>query len=187
VHTLNFEETPGSTGTDNERKKRNGVQLVDRKTGPGGPFPQDPPPYPVNDVIAEATDLDGNHVILRRGCYDAKTDKGFGWDKAYWKHGVINPNVFKDVISHSRPVRQPDGTLRYDVQINRTHCMSGPLGIASCHDTGESLTMRIVVDPRVGRFDVPDGREKGVITMFPLEGAVECSNWVRTGPGLRRG
>jgi len=26
------------------------------------------------------------------------------WDEAYWRHHVINPNVFKDLISHSRPV-----------------------------------------------------------------------------------
>jgi hypothetical protein len=144
------------------------IQAVDNH------WKQDPPPqpaqYPVNDVIAEATDQDGNHVVLRRGYYDAETKKGWGWDKAYWRHGVVNPNVFKDLISHSRPVHQPDGTLRYDVPINRVHCTSGPLGIADCHDTGESLTMRIVVDPSAGRADVPDGRQKGVITMYPLEG-----------------
>ena len=55
-----------------------------------GPLPLDPPKdpsYPVNDVIAEATDLDGNHIILRRGYYDATTQDGFGWDKIYWRHG----------------------------------------------------------------------------------------------------
>lgn len=95
MHTLTFEEAPVSTGTGDRDKKRNGVRQVDWKTGPGGPFPQDPSPYPINDVIAEATDLDGNHVLLRRGYYNARTDKGFGWDKAYWRHGVVNPNVFK--------------------------------------------------------------------------------------------
>jgi hypothetical protein len=160
------------------------IQAVDNH------WKQDPPPqpspYPVNDVIAEATDLDGNHVVLRRGYYDAETKKGWGWDKAYWRHGVVNPNVFKDLISHSRPVHQPDGTLRYDVPINRVHCASGPLGIADCQDTGESLTMRIVVDPSVGRADVPDGREKGVITMYPLEagsGVITLGpNWTWTPP-----
>jgi hypothetical protein len=44
-------------------------------------------------VIAEATDLGGNRVILRRGYYDVRTNQRWGWDKAYWKHGVINPNV----------------------------------------------------------------------------------------------
>jgi hypothetical protein len=156
--------------------KKPKIQAVDNHS-----FKQDPPPapYPINDVIAEATDLDGNHVVLRRGYYDARTREGWGWDKAYWRHGVVNPNVFKDLISHSRPVHQPDGTLRYDVPINRVHCMSGPLGIASCQDTGESLTMRIVVDPRVGRADVPDGGQKGVITMFPLEGG---SGVIELGP-----
>ncbi|HUH70679.1 MAG TPA: hypothetical protein VLZ05_18500 [Mycobacterium sp.] len=153
-----------------------GVQQVDFKQGGG---PGDAPPYPANDIIAEATDLDGNRIILRRGYYDATTKRGWGWDKAYWKHGVVNPNVFKDLISHSRPVRQPDGTLRYDVPINRTHCTSGPLGIASCKDTGESLTMRIVVDPSTNRPDVPDGQQKGVITMFPLPGG---SGVIELGP-----
>lgn len=163
-----------------ESKGHKQVRLVDDiKEGPGGPLPEDQNPYPVNDVIAEATDLDGNRIILRRGYYDAATQRGWGWDKAYWKHGVVNPNVFKDLISHSRPVRQPDGTLRYDIPINRAHCTRGPLGIASCTDTGESLTMRIVVDPSTNRPDVPDGRQKGVITMFPLPGG---SGVIELGP-----
>jgi hypothetical protein len=124
-------------------------------------------------VIAEATDLAGNHVILRRGYYDARTNQGWGWDKAYWKHGVVNPNVFKDLISHSRPVHQADGTLRYDVPINRTHCTPGPLGIANCHDTGESLTMRIVVDPKVGRAECAAGDRKGLSRCFRSQAAVE--------------
>lgn len=174
-----FPQTPPPEPTSKKPK----IQGVDNHT-----FKRDPPPppYPINDVVTDATDLDGNHVVLRRGYYDASTDKGFGWDKAYWKHGIINPNVFKDLISHSRPVQQPDGTLRYDVPINRVHCTSGPLGIASCKDTGESLTMRIVVDPRIGRADVPDGGSKGVITMFPLpggSGVVEVNpEWTLTPP-----
>jgi hypothetical protein len=166
-----FPQDP-APGTPPQKPK---IQTVDNHT-----FKQDPPPpYPINEVIAEATDLDGNHVVLRRGYYDPRTKEGWGWDKAYWRHGVVNPNVFKDLISHSRPVHQQDGTLRYDVPINRVHCTSGPLGIANCQDTGESLTMRIVVDPRVGRADVPDGGQKGVITMFPLEGG---SGVIELGP-----
>jgi hypothetical protein len=78
----------------------------------------DPPPiqpYPVNEVLAEATDLDGNRVLLRRGYYDARTGLGFGWDKMYWKHGIVNMNVFKDLISHSRPIRN-DGEDRREYQ-----------------------------------------------------------------------
>ncbi|BCQ10574.1 hypothetical protein JMUB5695_04032 [Mycobacterium heckeshornense] len=112
----------------------------------------------------------GNHVILRRGYYDARSDKGFGWDKAYWRHGVVNPKVFKDLISHSRPVSKRGSELVYEVPINRDHCTRGPLGIVNCHDTGESVTMRIVVDTKEGRPDVPGGGQKGVITMFPLKG-----------------
>lgn len=167
---------------------RSGVQLVDHHVPlhPGGPIPQDPPPYPVNEVIAEATDLDGNHIVLRRGYYNASTTKGFGWDKIYWKHGVINPNVFKDLISHSRPVSKQGGTLTYDVQINRAHC-STSLGIfTQCNDTGESVTMRIVADTTLGRAGVPDGGQKGVITMYPVpggSGVVEVApDWTVTPP-----
>lgn len=152
--------------------RRSGIQLVDHHVPlrPGEPFPEDPPPYPVNEVIAEATDLDGNHVLLRRGYYNASIEQGFGWDKAYWRHGLINPNVFKDLITHSRPIKNAGGVLIYEVPINRTHCTSGFLGIASCDDTGESVTMRIVADTNAGRPDVPDGGQKGVITIFPLKG-----------------
>ena len=43
------------------------VQPVDFKQAP----PPTNPPYPINDVIAEATDLDGNHVVMRRGYYES--------------------------------------------------------------------------------------------------------------------
>ncbi len=135
--------------------------------------------------MAEATDLDGNHVVMRRGYYDAQTQQGFGFDKAYWRHGVINPNVFKDLISHSRPISSTNGTLVYDVPINRTHCTSGPLGIPSCNDTGETLTMRIVTNVN-GSPTVPGGGQKGLITMYPIaggSGVVELGpNWTWTPP-----
>jgi hypothetical protein len=156
---------------------RNRVHAVDNHT-----FKQDPPrepPYPVNQVIAEATDLDGNRVLLRRRYYDAPSGKGFGWDKAYWRHGVVNINVFKDLISHGRPVSKEGTVLTYEVPINRDHCTKGLLGIANCQDTGESVTMVIKVDTRTGSPDVPDGLQKGVITMFPLNGG---SGVVELGP-----
>ncbi|WP_396928285.1 hypothetical protein [Mycolicibacterium sp.] len=157
-----------------------GVHAVDFKEAP---LPSSP--YPINDVVAEATDLDGNHVVMRRGYYDAQTQQGFGFDKAYWRHGVINPNVFKDLISHSRPISNTNGTLVYEVPINRTHCTSGPLGIPSCNDTGESLTMRIVANVN-GSPTVPGGGQKGFITMYPIaggSGVVELGpNWTWTPP-----
>ena len=140
------------------------VQAVDFKQAP-----RPDPAYPVNDVIAEATDLDGNHVVLRRGYYDGK--KGFGWDKIFHKHGITNPNVLEDLISHSRPVSNKDGELIYTVVVNRAHCASKLGGLyTSCEDTGESLEMNIVVDITKNRWDVPDGGQKGVITMYPEPG-----------------
>ncbi len=150
--------------------------------------PEAPPPssYPVNDVVAEATDLAGNHVVLRRGYYDATKQQGFGWDKAYWRHHVSNPNVFTDLISHSRPVSNDNGTVVYDVPINRVHCSRGFLGILDCQDTGESVTMRIVANINEGRLDIPDGGQKGVISMYPLaggSGVVEVQpGWTLTPP-----
>ncbi|MGO9151733.1 hypothetical protein [Mycobacterium sp.] len=160
------------------------VRAVDNHT-----FKQDPiqpPPYPIGEVIAEATDLDGNRVVLRRGYYDAKTGLGFGWDKAYWRHGVINPNVFKDLISHRRPISINDGVLVYEVPINRAHCTEDLFGIVDCEDTGESATMRIVADTNEGSSGISGGGQKGVITMFPLKGGsgvVEIKpNWTWTPP-----
>lgn len=164
-------------------KKKPTVQAVDYKTGPALDPPLDPPPkppYPVTEVLAEATDLDGNRVLLRRGYYDAKTTEGFGWDKMYWKHGIVNMNVFKDLISHSRPISNDGGTLVYEVPINRVHCKKGFLGFVDCDDTGESLTMRIVANITEGRGDLPDGLQKGVITMYPLKGG---SGVVEVKPG----
>ena len=163
-----------------------GVQPVDNRFGRPEAPPPSSPPYPINGVIAEATDLDGNHVILRRGYYDAATGKGFGWDKIYWKHGLINPNLFRDLISRSRPKSSQGGTLDYDVPINKTHCTSGLFGLfPDCNDTGESLTMRIVANANPSP-DVPGGGQKGVIRMYPLaggSGVVEVRpDWTLTPP-----
>lgn len=151
-------------------------------------LPLAPPPdpsYPINDIVAKATDLDGNQVLLRRGYYDGK--RGFGWDKIFHKHGITNPNVFNDLISHSRPISSKDGELIYKVPINRAHCSSKLGGLyVSCDDTGESLEMMIVVDTTPNRWDVPDGGQKGVITMYPLpggDGVVEVQpNWTMAPP-----
>ncbi len=153
-------------------------------------FRQDPPPpaspYPINDVLAEATDQDGNRVLLRRGYYDASTGKGFGWDKAYWRHGVVNMNVFKDLISHSRPVRSEGAVLTYEVQINRTRCTTF-LGLPDCQDTGERLIMVIKVDTAEDIPTNPTDCRRVSSRSIPLRGAVEWSNWVRGGHGLRHG
>ncbi len=61
-----------------EPPENGGVHAVDFKEAPAAVLP----PYPINDVVAEATDLDGNHVVMRRGYYDAQTQQGFGFDKA---------------------------------------------------------------------------------------------------------
>ena len=61
-------------------------------------------------------------------------------------------------------------TLVYEVPINRAHCTKGPLGFVDCEDTGESLTMRIVANINEGNPAVPDGGQKGVISMYPLAG-----------------
>jgi hypothetical protein len=153
------------------------VQALDAPLAP----PPDPT-YPVNDVIAEATDLDDNHVVLRRGNYNAATKEGFGWDKIYWKHGLINPNVFNDLISHSRP-RRTRAEPRSTTCRSTTLTASGFLGSPSCTDTGESSTMRIVANTKLRRAR---GGQKGVITMYPLPGAsgvVEVEkNWTLTPP-----
>lgn len=84
---------PPEPNPDEPRPKPK-VQAVDNHT-----FKQEPPPagsYPTNEVVAEAAAVDGNHVVLRRGYYDERTQQGFGWDKAFWRHHVTNPNVFKD-------------------------------------------------------------------------------------------
>ena len=73
-----------------------------------------------------------------------------------------------------------NGTLVYEVPINRTHCTKGPFGFVDCQDTGESVTMRIVANVNEPRPDVPDGGQKGIITMYPLPGG---SGVVEVGPG----
>lgn len=82
--------------------------------------------------------------------------------------------------SHSRPIKNEGGTLSYEVPINRVHCTTGFLGTVDCQDTGESVTMRIVANTNEGNPSVPDGGQKGVISMYPLAGG---SGVVEVGPG----
>lgn len=77
-------------------------------------------------------------------------------------------------------------SLVYEVQVDRARCSQifGP--IYDCEDTGERLEMRILVDTTENRWDVPDGGQKGVITMYPLEGGdgvvVVQPNWTMAPP-----
>ena len=93
--------------------------------------------------------------------------------------------MFKDLISHAHPTANQGGTLVYEIPINKTHCTSGWVGLPSCTYTGESLTMKIVANTNPS-YDVPDGGQKGVITMYPLpggSGVVEVApNWTLTPP-----
>jgi hypothetical protein len=77
----------------------------------------------------------------------------------------------------------------YEVPINKAHCTSGFLGLPNCADTGESLTMRIVVNTNPS-YDLPGGAQKGVITMYPLpggSGVVEVQkNWTLTPPWVNK-
>lgn len=183
-----FVSLAGQVGAVTDRLPGSGTKAtaVDFRQGP---LPERPPAgpdpsYPVNDIIAEAYDLDGNLVILRRGYYDAATDQGFGWDKIHWKHGLLSPNVFTDLISHSRPKAKVGGTLEYDVPVMKTHCDN-----SGCVDIG-SLTMRIVVNSNPSSPDVPQGGMKGVITMYPLPGGTDVvevkPGWTLVPPWINR-
>ncbi|WP_179968280.1 hypothetical protein [Mycobacterium conspicuum] len=103
---------------------------------------------------------------------------------------IDQPHVFKDLILHSRFKSIEGGVLVYEVPINRVHCTEGPFGIVDCEDTGESVTMRIVANINEGRPDVPDGGQKGVISMYPLpggSGVVEVKpNWTLTPPWVNK-
>jgi hypothetical protein len=79
-------------------------------------FEQAPPPdasYPVNDVIAEATGLDGNRVLLSRGYRGGK--KGFGGDKPFHAHGVTNrgqrSDLAQSVDEHEGRRAHPSGPI----------------------------------------------------------------------------
>lgn len=146
----------------------NNIQLAgwDRPLSPWPPGP------PRDDVVAEATDLAGNHVVLRRGYWNPPND-GFGWDKVSGKHGITNPNVFTDLISHSAPKMTDGNTLVYEVPIERTEARVhhlGPIQWTQYHRTGEIVTIKIVADVGQPRPDVYGGGQKGVITMYPLKG-----------------
>lgn len=57
-----------------------------------------PPGYPSNEVLGYGQGSAASYVI-RRGFYDSDADQGFGFDKAYHKHGIYSVGA----ISWARP------------------------------------------------------------------------------------
>lgn len=64
---------------------------------------QPPPGYPTADILAYGNDRNGISVPLRRGFYDPDVDQGFGWDKAWSKHGITTYTPITGSIDVATP------------------------------------------------------------------------------------
>ena len=83
------------------------------------------------------------------------------------KHGLINPNVFKDLISHSRPKLNQGRVsgLRGSDQQGPLHI--GVFGFTQLHRHRGKFDDEDCGQHTNPSVDVPGGGQKGVITMFP--------------------
>jgi hypothetical protein len=68
---------------------------------------------------------------------------------------VVNPNVFKDLISHSRPISNGGGVLVYEVPISRVHCRNRSDGIVLRAPMGAIARHSIVVPTPVSDAESP--------------------------------
>ncbi|GAA0442851.1 hypothetical protein ACFQ2B_35760 [Streptomyces stramineus] len=134
-----------------------------------------------DDVVGEWTERDGWNTVMRRGYYDATTDRGFGLTKVDQKHN-LSLSAVKATTKYPRP--GPTGkeplagsqtTYNYRTEVLHVKC-SGWWIFRTCRVV-EVKTIRAGVD-----FRIPpngDGKSKGVITAFCENTPGRCPDWVR--------
>ncbi|PYE16492.1 hypothetical protein DFR67_108245 [Williamsia limnetica] len=140
--------------------------------------------YPTNEILGTYEDQCGNQVPLRRGYYNAGTDKGRGWDKIFHKHKMTERDVVKQTIeSQCGKLDENDTrgrTLIYEKQFWRKECHSINAWQVRCEGVPPPITFRTVVQMEgtlPGGEQIPDGKPQGVVTGYCV-GMIECPQWM---------
>lgn len=83
-----------------------------------------PPGYPSRQIMGYATDTYGASIPIRLGFYDSDADRGFGKDKAYYKHNIRSVSSIQFVIRSTNAEKQ--GTQRvYHAWAIKKRCVRG--------------------------------------------------------------
>ncbi|MBC8091926.1 MAG: hypothetical protein H7Y15_08305 [Pseudonocardia sp.] len=129
--------------------------------------------YPSNQVLGTVFDRDGRYIQIRRGFYNSGSNQGFGFDKAYNKHGLTDIRPMKYVFR--AVIRSPDNQdFRYTAYAREFVCNS-----AGC-TVRQEVTVRGIFDPRTYStyYGLPVGGVLGQKTMYCIGYNPRCPSWV---------
>jgi hypothetical protein len=130
-----------------------------------------PPGYPVNEIVMSTVDAASRSIIMRRGYWDANTDRGFGYDKIYHKHNIKNKNAVKFVVENpngGEPEPNPS-VRRYYAWAHRIRCR-----FLICQVV-DRRQVKVITD---FRYDQSAKGQKGVINGYCIQTEPRCPDWV---------
>ncbi len=131
--------------------------------------------YPMYQVLWQWKDSLGTPFVLRRGYYNAATDRGFGFDKVYWKHNLTERAVMATTKWPRIRTHIGGTTWNYDTDVLRVRCSGwGPW--RTCKVV-EKKVVRAGHDFRKNHAGA-DAKAFGIVTAFCL-GTVRCPDWVK--------
>ncbi|WP_447002162.1 hypothetical protein ACRAKI_20745 [Saccharothrix isguenensis] len=85
--------------------------------------------YPMYQILWQWQDRLGTPFVLRRGYYNAATDKGFGFDKVYWKHNLTERAVMATTKWPRVRTHIGGTTWNYDTDVLRVRCSGWGRGV----------------------------------------------------------
>lgn len=129
-----------------------------------------PPPagYPTAQVMASFSNSFGG-ITIRRGFWDSGPDQGFGYDKAYNKHGITHIDAQKMVLRS--PNRAVSG-LQYRYTAYAREWINGQLN--------QQIEVWGIYDYRSFStyYGWPAGNPLGLVTMYCVGYNPRCPSWV---------
>ncbi|MDV2992538.1 MAG: hypothetical protein N4J56_002192 [Chroococcidiopsis sp. SAG 2025] len=128
-----------------------------------------PPGYPVNEIVMSTVDAASRSIIMRRGYWDANTDRGFGYDKIYHKHNIKNAVKYVVETPNGSEPEQNQSVHIYYAWAHRIRCR-----FLVCQVV-DRRQVRVIVD---FRYDKSAKGQKGVINGYYIQNEPRCPDWV---------
>ncbi|QWL30885.1 hypothetical protein [Rathayibacter toxicus] len=139
---------------------------------------QPPAGYPTSQVMAIVSNPAYGEIPIRRGFYDADSNRGFGMDKAWHKHNITSLNAQQIIMASPNGSEQGNGNIDLHTYVGYYRC---PENQGSC-----TLQTQILVHG----IDAPN--TANYISGWPVDGTVglltaycdnddrakDCPNWV---------
>ncbi|HEU4421611.1 MAG TPA: hypothetical protein VFR67_03610 [Pilimelia sp.] len=138
---------------------------------------QPPPGYPTDEIKRIVyNSYYGNSIPIRRGFYDADINEGFGFDKVWWKHKIMQLDAMQYGLQSPRRFKSGN---QY---IFRSYAQQFVCDTNGCV-LQQEVEVQAVYEPR--SFSIyygwPVGGKLGLLTMYCIGYFPECPHWVDDG------